>query len=104
MCLLVSCIGMKKARAFFTQLKSDEIFDMGKEIFLNSGNCATCHSLKDAGSIANVGPNLNDIRPDVGRVKNAVINGIGVMPSALGILTEKEIDAVSHYVSVSSND
>jgi cytochrome c6 len=89
---------------FFTQLKSDEIFDMGKEIFLNSGNCATCHSLKDAGSIANVGPNLNDIRPDVGRVKNAVINGIGVMPSALGILTEKEIDAVSHYVSVSSND
>ena len=65
---------------------------------MNDGNCATCHSLKDAGSVTNVGPNLNEIKPNVGRVKNAVVNGIGVMPSALGILTEEEIDAVSYYV------
>ena len=39
---------------FITDGKSDEIFDLGKDIFLNSGNCATCHSLKDAGSVANV--------------------------------------------------
>mgnify|MGYP001209599832 CR=1 FL=1 len=89
---------------FFTQLKSDEIFDMGKEIFLNSGNCATCHSLKDAGSVANVGPNLNEIRPDIGRVKIAVMNGIGVMPSYQGILSAEEIDAVSFYVSESANN
>ena len=89
---------------FFTNLKSDEIFNKGKEIFLNNGNCATCHSLRDAGSIANIGPNLNEIRPDVGRVKNAVINGNGVMPSALGILTDDEIEAVSYYVSESANN
>ena len=88
----------------FTQLKSDEIFNLGKEIFLNAGNCATCHSLKDAGSNAMVGPNLNEIRPDIGRVKNAVINGIGVMPSAVGILSDEEIDAVSYYVAESSNN
>ena len=76
--------------SFFSPLKSDEIFNKGKEIFLNDGNCATCHSLKDAGSVTNVGPNLNEIKPNVGRVKNAVVNGIGVMPSALGILTEEE--------------
>ena len=74
----------------FTQLKSDEIFNLGKEIFLNAGNCATCHSLKDAGSNAMVGPNLNEIRPDIGRVKNAVTNGIGVMPAYQGILTDDE--------------
>ena len=34
----------------------------------------------------------------------AVINGIGVMPSALEILDEDEIDAVSYYVSISSNN
>jgi cytochrome c6 len=90
--------------SFVSHLKSDEIFLKGKEIFLNAGNCAACHSLNDAGSNGNIGPNLNEIKPDVGRVKNAVINGIGVMPSALGNLTEEEIDAVSHYVSVSSND
>ena len=40
---------------------SDEKFNLGKDIFLNDGNCAACHSLKDAGSVANVGPNLNEI-------------------------------------------
>jgi mono/diheme cytochrome c family protein len=46
-----------------------------------------------------VGPNLNEIRPDIGRVKNAVLNGIGVMPAYQGILSDEEIDAVSYYVS-----
>ncbi len=92
-------------KVFLIQIAlSDELFLKGKEIFLNAGNCATCHSLKDAGSVADIGPNLNEIRPDVGRIKNAVINGIGVMPSALGIINEDEIDAVSYYVSVSSNN
>ena len=89
---------------FFQLVTADELFLKGKEIFLNAGNCATCHSLKDAGSVADIGPNLNEIRPDVGRIKNAVINGIGVMPSALGIINEDQIDAVSYYVSVSSNN
>ena len=89
---------------FNTHLKSDEIFNKGKNIFLNSGNCATCHSLKDAGSVSTVGPNLNDVRPDIGRVKHAIVNGVGVMPSALGVLSEDEIDAVAYYVSKSSND
>ena len=88
----------------FTNLKSDEIFIKGKEIFLNSGNCATCHSLKDAGSVANIGPSLDEIRPVAERVKNAVVNGIGVMPSAMGVLSDDEIDAVSYYVSKSTNN
>ena len=83
---------------------ADELFLKGKEIFLNAGNCATCHSLKDAGSNAMVGPNLNQIRPDIGRVKNAVLNGIGVMPAYEGILSNEEIDAVSHYVYESANN
>ena len=81
---------------------SDEMFNLGKEIFLNSGNCATCHSLKDAGSVANVGPNLNEIRPDIGRVIISVTNGAGVMPSYLGILSQDEIEAVAYYVSEAS--
>jgi len=51
-----------------------------------------------------VGPNLNEIKPDIGRVINAVTNGIGVMPSFLGILSEEEINAVAYYVSESSID
>ena len=85
-------------------LIADELSLKGKEIFLNAGNCATCHSLKDAGSNAMVGPNLNEIRPDIGRIKNAVMNGIGVMPAYQGILSGEEIDAVSYYVSESVNN
>ena len=86
----------------FNKSYSDEKFNLGKEIFLNNGNCATCHSLKDAGSVANVGPNLNEIRPDLGRVVISVTNGAGVMPSYLGILTQDEIEAVAYYVSEAS--
>ena len=82
--------------------QSDEKFDLGKDIFLNAGNCTACHSLKDAGSVANVGPNLNEIRPDIGRVIISVTNGAGVMPSYLGILSQEEIDAVAYYVSEAS--
>ncbi len=81
---------------------ADEKFELGKDIFLNVGNCSSCHSLKDAGSVANVGPNLNDIRPDIGRVVISVTNGAGVMPSYLGILSDDEIEAVAYYVSEAS--
>ena len=85
-------------------LIADETLIKGKEIFLNSGNCASCHSLKDAKSIANIGPNLNDIRPEIGRVKIAVTNGVGTMPAYQGVLNVEEIDAVSYYVSESANN
>ena len=88
----------------FTQtLYANEILDLGKNIFLNKGNCATCHALNDAGSNADIGPNLNLINPDVGRVVMAVTNGIGVMPAYEGILTSEEIEAVAVYVSQKSD-
>ena len=86
----------------FNNVKSDEIYKKGKKIFLEQGNCAICHSLLDAGSNANIGPNLNEIRPDIMRVITAVTNGIGVMPAYQGELSVEEIEAVAHYVSIST--
>jgi len=88
---------------FIQTLCADEILDLGKNIFLEKGNCATCHTLSDAGSNGDIGPNLNVIKPDVGRVVMAVTNGIGVMPAYEGMLTSKEIEAVAIYVSEKSN-
>ena len=88
---------------FSQNLDADEILDLGKNIFLEKGNCATCHALSDAGSNADIGPNLNLIKPDVGRVVMAVTNGIGVMPAYDGILTSEEIEAVATYVSEKSD-
>ena len=88
--------------SIFDQAKSDEKYDKGKAIFLEQGNCAACHTLLDAGSDGNIGPNLNEIRPDIMRVIAAVTNGIGVMPAYQGELSSEEIESVAHYVSISS--
>ena len=84
------------------QANADELFNKGKEVFLEVGNCAACHTLSDAGSIAEIGPNLNQIRPQVQTILMAVRNGIGVMPAMEGILTDEEIEAVAHYVSIAA--
>ena len=89
---------------FFTQsLNADEILNLGKEIFLEKGNCAQCHALSDAGSNGDIGPNLNLIKPSLETVIMAVTNGIGVMPAYDGILSSSEIKAVAKYVSEKSN-
>ena len=84
------------------KLLADEVFEKGRQIFLEQGTCASCHALNDAGSDANIGPNLNEIRPDLNRVIIAVTNGIGVMPSFEGILTTDEINSVAHYVYIAT--
>ncbi len=88
--------------SIFNQVRSDEMYNKGKTIFLEQGNCAACHTLLDAGSDGNIGPNLNEIRPDLMRVIIAVTNGIGVMPAYQDELSTEEIKAVAHYVSVSA--
>ena len=100
---------LNSSKAFFIILFSsiihvnaDEIFIKGKEVFLEAGNCAACHTLSDAGSNVNIGPNLNEIRPDIQRIIMAVRNGIGVMPAMEGILTDEEIEAVA-TASISSS-
>ena len=87
----------------FLPAKSDPIFEMGKTIFLGQGNCAACHTLADAKSSGQIGPNLNQIKPDIMRIMSAVTNGIGVMPPYEDQLTLEEIQAVAHYVSLSTN-
>ena len=87
---------------FLLPVKSDPMFNLGKDIFLNKAVCSTCHTLADAGSDSQIGPNLNEIRPDKMTIMNAVTNGIGVMPTYEGQLTPEEIEAVAHYVFISA--
>jgi cytochrome c6 len=88
---------------FFQPIKSDEIYNFGKDIFLNKANCAACHILAEARSAGQIGPNLDQIKPELARVLNAVSMGIGVMPAFEGILTDEEIKSVSYYVFKSTN-
>ena len=84
-------------------INADDLFEKGKLIFLGDGNCATGHTLEDANSYGNIGPNLNEIKADISRVIMAVTNGIGVMPAYQGQLSDEEINAVATYVAESTN-
>ena len=88
---------------FFQTVKADDLLNLGKQIFLGDGNCMTCHTLQDAGSHGNIGPNLDEIKPDIMRVILAVTNGVGVMPAYEGQLSTEEIKAVATYVAESTN-
>lgn len=73
---------------------------LGKLIFSERAEpqCALCHTLADAEAVGDVGPNLDELKPDADRVMTALINGIGPM-APNEILTAEEIEAVALYVS-----
>lgn len=75
--------------------------DLGLAVFLELAepSCGVCHTLKEAGATGNVGPNLDDLKPDAQTVVAAVTDGVGIMPSQRARLTEEEIQAVARYVS-----
>ena len=70
----------------------------GKEVYASAG-CGTCHTLEDAGSNGQVGPNLDEARPDYEQVVEYVTNGKGAMPSFKDRLSEEDIQNVANYVS-----
>ena len=61
--------------------------------------CAGCHTLKDAGASGQVGPNLDDLQPDLATVRHQVENGGGGMPPFKGSLSAADIANVAAYVS-----
>ena len=70
----------------------------GEAVFASAG-CGGCHTLEAAGASGKVGPNLDDAKPDEALVIERVTNGMGVMPSFKGDLSEKQIQDVAAYVS-----
>ena len=71
----------------------------GKEIFLGPSGCTGCHTLADAGSTGNVGPNLDDAQPSFDLAYDRVTNGQGGMPSFGTSLTDQQRADVAEYVS-----
>ena len=72
----------------------------GKSIFLGKGMCSGCHTLKEAGSYSNIGPNLDQLNLKSSSVIKVIKEGKGKMPAygITKILTTDEIKLVSFYV------
>ena len=73
----------------------------GEAIF--KSKCGACHTLKAAGSTGTVGPNLDDLAPELARIQTQVINGGAQMPPFKGVLTDQQIADVSQYVYESTH-
>ena len=69
----------------------------GKKVFV--ANCGSCHTLANADAGGQVGPDLDDLKPDEATVQRQVENGGGGMPAFGSQLSAKEITAVAKYVA-----
>lgn len=78
----------------------DAVLERGKELFVSKAvpACAICHALSDAGASGAIGPDLDELKPDADRIKKAMRDGIGAMPSFAATMSAEDMDAVAAYV------
>ena len=88
---------------FSSSVFADGMMVLGLDIYNNKAQCGVCHTLQAAGSTGTIGPNLDQIKPQIPQIIATVTYGIGVMPSWQDILTYEEIEAVAYYVFNSTN-
>ncbi|HYD59597.1 MAG TPA: cytochrome c [Noviherbaspirillum sp.] len=99
---------MRKASVFFSATLTllagsacgQDGLEEGKKLFTQTAvpACAVCHTLRHAGAAGQVGPDLDELRPDAARVEKAMRNGIGQMP-VIGNLKEDQIRLLAKYVA-----
>src|ERR1041385_3441892 len=73
----------------------------GAKVFASAG-CSGCHTLKAANAKGQVGPNLDELKPDESTVEHQVRTGGNGMPSFSNKLSAKEIAQGAAFVSSSS--
>jgi mono/diheme cytochrome c family protein len=82
-----------------TEPKTATVADAeGKQVFATAG-CAGCHTLSAAGASGQVGPNLDQLKPDAATVQAQVETGGSGMPAFKDQLSPAQIKAVAAYVS-----
>lgn len=62
----------------------------GSQVFTQAG-CGTCHTLAAAGARGQIGPNLDELQPDVNTVVGQARRGGGGMPAYADRLSEEDI-------------
>tara|TARA_A100001015_G_scaffold128267_1_gene142281 strand:+ start:894 stop:1211 length:318 start_codon:yes stop_codon:yes gene_type:complete len=75
---------------------ANEMMKVGKDIFYGKSGCANCHAMNSSDG------NVRKMYFD--RVYEVVKNGYGVMPAYKDKLSDKEIKAVSAYISEKSKN
>jgi len=69
----------------------------GEKIFATT--CAACHTLSEIGATGQVGPNLDQLKPNEALVVHQVTNGGGGMPAFGKTYSKSQIESVAKFVS-----
>src|SRR5690349_15289642 len=70
----------------------------GAKVFAKAG-CAGCHTLQAANAKGQIGPNLDELKPDQSTVERQVRNGGNGMPSFKSRLSGTQISQVASFVA-----
>ena len=89
--------------AFSSSVLADPKMDLGLDVYNNKAQCGVCHTLQVVGLKGQIGPNLDQLKPQIPQIIYTVTNGIGVMPAFDGTLSTEEIEAVAYYIFNSTN-
>jgi mono/diheme cytochrome c family protein len=74
----------------------------GATAFASDAGCGSCHTMADAGTNGNVGPNLDNAKPSYEEALTVITNGRGGMPAFKGQLDENQIKCLAGYISTYS--
>jgi mono/diheme cytochrome c family protein len=82
---------------------AQDAMEQGKKLFTQTATpaCAVCHTLAQAGATGEIGPSLDELKPDAGRVEKAIRDGLGQMPPFPN-LTDAQVKALGQYVARAS--
>ena len=100
--VLALCAALAAPATFGVALASN-VNDPGRQLFVKDAtpSCTVCHTLADAGAAGNIGPSLDELKPDAARVIKVLKTGIGAMP-AYTQLSEEQVQALARYVARAS--
>ena len=101
--LFIKILLLSLLLVFSSSVLADPKMDLGLDVYNNKAQCGVCHTLQAAESKGQIGPNLDQLKPQTPQIIYTVTNGIGVMPAFDGTLTTEEIKAVAHYIFNSTN-
>jgi mono/diheme cytochrome c family protein len=89
------CAGLMASTVY----AADANLEAGRLLFTQGAKpaCAICHALADAGAVGEIGPSLDELKPDEARVIKALKTGIGQMP-AFTTLTDEQMQILARYV------
>jgi DMSO/TMAO reductase YedYZ molybdopterin-dependent catalytic subunit/cytochrome c553 len=81
-------------------VKLSEAGERGRLLFERGTTppCGVCHTVSEAGVQGAVGPNLDLAKPSMERLRSAMTQGVGAMPSFAQTLSEAQIEDLATYV------